>query len=148
MKRLMIGLAMVAAIWISSGAVAQDPDKLRKPDAQPVANADQLANADQIEHTEDMWFYLQELQRYDDPQIAIRRKEELKANQRRQRLAAMKWYGYSPGRPPANPIPSMGHHSPMWVGNGSNPYLWIGNAYQSTTLRVKVAKDGQTTIQR
>ncbi|MFO7902453.1 MAG: hypothetical protein R6U98_07325 [Pirellulaceae bacterium] len=142
MKRLMIGLAMVPAILISSGAVAQDPEKLPKSERQP------LANADEIEPTEDMWFYLQELQRYDDPQIAIRRKEELKAKQRRQRLAAMKWYGYSPGRPPANPMPTMGHHSPMWVGNGSDPYLWIGNAYLTTTVQVEVAKDGETTLKR
>lgn len=142
MKRLMIGLAMVPAILISSGAVGQDPEKLRKPEAQP------LTNADQMEQTEDMWFYLQELQRYEDPQIAIRRKEELKAKQRRQRLAAMKWYGYCPGRPPANPIPTMGRYSPSWVGNGSDSALWIGNAYLRNTVRVEVAQDRQPTLKR
>lgn len=139
MRRLIVGLLVVPALAISGGVSAQDPAKLEK------ANVQRLDNGEQVEHTEDMWFYLQELQRYDDPHMAIRRKEERKAKQRRQRLAAMKWYGYSPGRPPANPIPAMGHYSPSWVGNGSDPYVWLGNAYMTTTVRVKVADDGSST---
>ena len=141
MKRLTLGLAIVPAMLLGSVVVAQDLDKLQKPGAQLVPD-------DQVAQTEDMWFYLQELQRYDDPQMAIRRKAEKKAAQRRQRLAAMKWYGYSQSRPTANPTPIMGIYSPMWSGNGSDPYLWIGNAYVTTAVRVEAAPAGQSKVIR
>jgi len=140
MKQLMLGLAIVPAMCLGSIVMAQDLDKLQKPGAQLVPD-------DQVAQTEDMWFYLQALQRYDDPQIAIRRKAEKKAEQRRERLAAMKWFGYCPGRPSANPTPSMGVYSPMWAGSGSDPYLWFGNAYMGTTVRVEaVAKTESKTL--
>jgi len=82
-----------------------------------------------------MWFYLQELRRYENPQVAVRRKAEKKGEQRRHRLAAMKWYGYSQSRPTANSTPWTGVYSPNWVGNGADPYQWVGNVYISTTLR-------------
>ena len=83
-----------------------------------------------------MWFYMQELRRYDDPQVAIRRKAEKKAEQRRHRLAAQKWFGWSQSRPTASPTPWTGVYSPNWVGNGADPYHWIGNAYLTTAVRV------------
>ena len=49
--------------------------------------------------------YLQELKRYDDPQIARRRRAEKVSAERRARLAAQKWYGISKSRPQANPSP-------------------------------------------
>ena len=52
--------------------VAQDLDKFSRPAGQRPA-------VDQVAQTEDMWFYLQELRRYDDPQVVIRRKAEKKA---------------------------------------------------------------------
>ena len=139
MKQLVLGFVIVPAMLVCSVVAAQDVDKLQEPGKQiSPLEAD-------VAQTEDMWFYLQELRRYDDPQMAIRRKAELKGRQRRQRLAAMKWFGYSPSRPMANPIPSMGYASPMWAGNGSDPYLWIGNAYVTTALRVETAEKVSTT---
>jgi hypothetical protein len=135
---LIIGLALLPALLACSFAKAQDLDKLQQAGEQPQAT-------DEITQTEQMWFYLQELRRYDDPQVMIRRKAEKKARQRRQRLAAMKWYGYSPSRPMANPVPIMGYHSPMWSGNGGDPYLWVGNAYVQTTVRVETAEVSETT---
>jgi hypothetical protein len=132
MKRLILGAAILPAILLCSAVMAQDVDKLPKP-------GDQLQPSDDITQSEDMWFYLQELRRYDDPQVMIRRKAELKGQQRRQRLAAMKWFGWSQGRPTANPTPSMGYYSPSWLGNGSNPHLWVGNAYVRTTVRLDTA---------
>jgi hypothetical protein len=132
MKQLMLGLAVVPALLAGSIVLAQDLDKLQKPGTQLVPD-------DQVTQTEDMWFYLQELRRYDDPQMAIRRRAETKGRQRRERLAAMKWFGYSQSRPVANPTPSMGYYSPMWAGNGCDPFLWIGNAYVTTTVRVRTA---------
>ncbi len=133
MKRLILGFTFLPAMLVCSVLAAQDLDKLSKP------AANQEAGANDVAQTEDMWFYLQELRRYDDPQAVIRRKAERKGDQRRQRLAAMKWYGYSQSRPSANPTPSMGVYSPMWVGNGADPYQWIGNAYVTTVLRVETA---------
>ncbi len=142
MTRLIFGLTFLPAMLICSVLVAQDLNKLNRPAANPEAGVSDVAQ------TEDMWFYLQELRRYDDPQVVIRRKAELKAQQRRQRLAAMKWYGYSPSRPMANPTPSMGVSSPMWIGNGADPYQWIGNAYVTTVLRVETAAVSSTTKTR
>lgn len=41
-----------------------------------------------------------------------------KAEQRRQRMAGLAWMGYSPLRPPASPVPSMGTYS-GFVGMGT-----------------------------
>ncbi len=133
MKRFILGFAFLPAMLLCSVLAAQDVDKMN----QPAGN--QQAGLNNMAQTEDMWFYMQELRRYDDPQVVIRRKAERKADQRRHRLAAMKWYGYSQSRPSANPTPSMGVYSPMWVGNGADPYQWIGNAYVTTVLRVETA---------
>ncbi len=138
MKRLILGFTILPAMLICSVVAAQDLDKLPKA-------GDQIVVDNQTTQTEDMWFYLQELRRYDDPQTAIRRKAELKGNQRRSRLAAMKWFGWSQSRPSANPTPIMGYYSPMWAGNGSDPNLWIGNSYVTTAIRVEAAEARTTT---
>ena len=140
MRRIILGMAILPAILLCSAVAGQDLDRLQRP-------ADQSLTSDQVAQTEDMWFYLQELRRYDDPQVIIRRKARKKADQRRQRLAAMKWYGYSQGRPPANPTPSMGYYSPMWAGNGYDPFVWIGNAYVPTAVRVD-GSDAEPTASR
>src|SRR5262245_61403520 len=72
----------------------------------------------------ELWVYAQELRRHDDPALSVRRKAELKADQRLARLAAQKWYGFSNSRPEASPIPFMGQYSPGWVGNSWNRYDW------------------------
>ena len=77
----------------------------------------------------------------DDPQVVIRRKEEKKAEQRRLRLAAQKWFGMLPGRPTANPTPFTGAYSPMWVGNGYDPYHWVGSG---TITRTAIRIDDAT----
>ena len=53
----------------------------------------------EVTATPEMWFYEQALQRYDDPKYAIRAAAEQRAAQRRARIAAMEWYGYSNSRP-------------------------------------------------
>ena len=143
MKRLILGISVVPALLLCSMAAAQDPEGT----VEPVVTEQQEAFLDQIpapETTQDMWFYLQELRRYDDPHVMIRRKEEQKAEQRRLRLAAQKWFGMLPGRPNANPTPFTGAPAPMWVGNGYDPYHWVGSgSITRTTFRVT-----DTTIQR
>jgi hypothetical protein len=134
MRRLVLTFAMLPVLFGASTLMAQDGDRVLRPRGQDPA-------VDQVAQTEDMWFYLQELRRYDDPQVVIRNKAELKGEQRRHRLAAMKWFGWSQSRPSASPVPTMGVYSPTWVGNGSDPYHWIGNAYLTTAVRIDTHSD-------
>lgn len=112
------GLLCLAGMLMTERASAQDPVSLDRPvtDARLADVTPSMSN--------DLWLYLHEQRRADDPKQAIRRKAELKAEQRRQRLAAMKWYGLSNSRPTATTMPFMGTYSPTWVGNSGLPYGW------------------------
>jgi hypothetical protein len=87
--------------------------------------------------TPELWLYSQELRRHDDPAQAVRRRAELRADQRSARLAAMKWFGLSNARPQASPIPTMGIYSPTWVGNGPNRYDWVGVEDRAAVISVE-----------
>lgn len=76
--------------------------------------------------TPEMWFYQQEYRRYQSPAEAVRRNAEFRATQRRNRLAAQRWFGFSNLRPVANPIPFYGSYSPAWGSNTWNPAQWAG----------------------
>ena len=76
--------------------------------------------------TPEMYLYLHEQRRNDDPKQAVRRKAELKTAQRNQRLAAQKWFGVSNARPMASAQPFMDLYSPRWIGNGYNAFDWQG----------------------
>ncbi len=128
MKRLLFTVVVIPTVWFVASAGAQDPARLPRPLGQGPA-------VDQVAQTEDMWFYLQELRRHDDPQVLIRQKSEKKGEQRRGRLAAMKWFGWSQSRPTANPTPWTGVFAPHWTGNGVDPSMWIGSGYVTTAVR-------------
>lgn len=83
----------------------------------------------------DLYLYLQAMERYEEPRQAVRRKAEEKSAQRRDRLASMKWYGYSPSRPTTNYVPWTSSYGQHWVGNGPNPYSWYGTT-QVPVVRV------------
>jgi hypothetical protein len=87
--------------------------------------------------TPDLWLYSQEWRRHDDPAQAVRRKAEARTEQRMQRLAAMKWFGYSNSRPQASVTPFMSIYSPAWVGNGANRYDWVGVGYPETAVLIE-----------
>ena len=130
MRRLVLSFAFLPALFVSSVLIAQDGNnKVSSPLGVDPGES-------QVAQSEEMWFYLQELRRYDDPQVAIRHKAQQKASQRRHRLAAQKWFGWSQSRPTASPTPRTGVNSPNWVGNGSDPYQWVGNAYLTTAIRI------------
>jgi hypothetical protein len=76
--------------------------------------------------TPEMWLYMQQLQRHDDPELAVRRNAERRAAERHARIASRKWFGYSNVRPVASPTPVMGTYSPFWAGNDPNPQRWNG----------------------
>ncbi len=81
----------------------------------------------------ELWLYVQEQTRLEDPKYLVHRKAALKAEQRDQRLASSKWYGYSNSRPVASGMPFMGTYSPTWVGNGWNSFHWVGSTRPSIT---------------
>ncbi len=85
--------------------------------------------------TPEIWFYLQELRRYDDPKQAIRRNAEFRAEQLQNRLAAMKWFGQSNQRPIATPTPFMGTYSPMWSSNSADQFQWISHGAATAARR-------------
>ena len=132
MKKLMFALVLVA----SSPALAQQPAR--------VAKVNQPANLAEIEAapTEDMWFYSQEMQRYNDPQEMVRRNAEYRAAQRRTRIAFRKWIGYSQQRPIVSHTPFMSSYGPVWIIDAWDPFhgtdvLPISTAlgFDYTTLR-------------
>jgi len=139
MKRLILGVALIPALLIGTAALAQESEN-------PPKATEEKPVVDEASPTETMWFYLHEQKRYDDPQIAIRRKAEWKSAQRRLRLAAQRWFGYSASRPIASPTPMMGVYSPMWIGNGTDPFYWVGGGFATrTSLRVSSRVETTTT---
>jgi hypothetical protein len=109
---------IVLALGASQFAAAQEPDKAAQPPVHAVPSM--------VTPTPEMWFYEQELRRYEDPKLAVRRNAEMAAAQRAHRLAAMKWFGLSNSRPVASPVPFYSSYSPSWTGNSYDPYRWVG----------------------
>lgn len=141
MKRLILGIALIPALLIGTTVLAQESENPVKPAEAPTETTPAV---NETSPTETMWFYLQQQKRYDDPQIAIRRKAEWKSAQRRLRLASQRWFGYSASRPIASPTPMMGVYSPMWIGNGTDPFYWVGGGF-ATRTSVRVTSRVETT---
>ncbi len=125
MNRWQFALSL-AAMGLASHAYGQNGNARKEADAPKQLMPAQV--------TPQMWIYSQEMRRYEDPQQAVRRKAELKAAQRANRLAAMKWFGFSNARPQANPVPFMSVYSPTWVGNGYDRYDWVGASWPRSTV--------------
>jgi hypothetical protein len=117
MKRMIFALTGLLATTVT--AMGQETGK-----AAPKMDA-RIATSE-LKATPEMWFYEQELQRYNDPKLAVRKKAEFRTAQRERRLAAMQWFGMSNARPMASPTPVMGTYSPMWTSNYVDPYRWMG----------------------
>lgn len=118
----------LAAIVLSATVRADEPTEpshIRQTSATPPAPNVPIISPSEVAATPQMWFYEQSLARYNDPKTAIRATAELKANQRRARMAAMQWYGYSNSRPAAGIDPVDGPWGPQWIGNGYNPNNWL-----------------------
>lgn len=109
---------------------AQPPVARQAPVAKPV-----VANGPTV--PAEFWLYSEQVRRHDDPAQAVRRKAELRAEQRMGRIAAMKWFGFSNARPQASPIPMTGAYSPVWIGNGVDRYDWVGVSWPSNTVLVE-----------
>ena len=116
MCRVVISLAVCLVLLSASQSLAQTRG-MKAPSSESISSQPT---------TPQMWFYTQAVQRYDDPQLSVRRKAEARAVQRRNRLAAQRWFGYSNRRPLANPPPLCGSYAPGWTGNTFDPLLWSG----------------------
>ncbi|NLE39390.1 MAG: hypothetical protein GX621_15320, partial [Pirellulaceae bacterium] len=115
-----IGLAL--ALFMVPPTIAQDKSST---DSAVVPNV--ALSSGQVAPTPEMWFYEQQMREYLDPKLSLRRVIEQRSAERRARLAAMKWYGYSNLRPVAGPDPYNSEYSPSWGGNNSlYPYRWRG----------------------
>ncbi len=91
MKNVALVLA-AGVILFAPRAHAQQP-RATKRAADPKPPIEDVSSIAQM--TPEMWFYIQENRRYDDPKQMVRRKAEFKAVQRQRRIAAMQWYGFS-----------------------------------------------------
>jgi hypothetical protein len=137
-----LAVSLASLFLITSIASAQQPpakkaasSTLTAPQTtQPAAEHFTAPSLSAPPVTPELWVYSQERQRHDDPAQAVRRKAELKADQRLARLAALKWYGQSNSRPEASPIPFMGAYSPAWVGSTWNRYEWPAYSTSSVIL--------------
>jgi hypothetical protein len=127
MKRF--ALLTAGVLLMATSALAQDRGttvKLQAPAQTSSKPAVQTQGGSMAAVTPEMWLYLQEMQRHDDPEMAVRRKAEDRASHRQDRLAARRWFGLSNARPTASPIPVMGTYSPFWAGQSSDPNRWNG----------------------
>lgn len=104
-------------------------DRFRQPQQNDFIDAEEV--------TPEMWLYMQEMRRYDDPLQAVRRNAATRAAHRRARLAALQWFGFSNIRPHASPIPFSDVYSPMWISNSWNPYEWTGAGHSWSAVRVE-----------
>jgi len=122
MKKLMFSLAAVGAL-MAVEARGQEPTAARRNEL------DRPISLGELKPTPEMWFYEQELRRYEDPRTLVRRKAEFRAAQRQRRIESRKWFGLSNARPDASPEPMYGSYSPRWnSGNVYDPFGWSGRA--------------------
>lgn len=75
--------------------------------------------------TPEMWLYEKEIERHDNPAMAVRRKAELRGQQRAERLASQQWFGISNSRPIVSCTPATGGTlAPFWAGQSFDPNRW------------------------
>lgn len=111
MKGILLPASLLLLTAIAVDAAAQQPASRTGSNQQPALSPE-------------MWYYQQQLERYDDPKVAIRRNAEFQAQQRMARLETMRWYGYSPARPTASPTPFTSVYSNAWRASFHRPYAW------------------------
>jgi hypothetical protein len=122
MPRQLLFVTLIGLCFVSA-ASAQEQER-------PKVNLGEPSFSDlQPNMSPELWLYSQQVRRHDDPAQAVRRNAEQKAAQRTARLNAMHWFGYSNSRPQASGVPFMSVYSPVWTGNGYNPYNWAGGGY-------------------
>lgn len=98
--------------------------------AQAQRSSDTAKDQTNDEHSQ--WYYGGE----EKPKKSIaQQKAELKAEQRMDRLASLKWYGFMPGRPTAATMPFTTMYSPAWTRPGGQPFAWYTGYPQPIVYR-------------
>jgi hypothetical protein len=124
-----IPLSLLVAACASPSLAQDAPFDARRD--EPAHTAAQEGHSAQSLSPE-MWFYEKQLERHNDPAMAVRRKAELRGLQRAERLASQQWFGISNSRPLVMPTPSIGGiYAPFWSGNSYDPNRWRPYALQS-----------------
>ncbi len=120
-----LSLFVVLSATSSRAQEAVPPDTRR---SQPVPVFEEQVSSSSP-HTMEMWLYERERERererYENPQIGVRQKAELKGVQRQERLASLKWYGMNNSRPYVSSSPLLGgYQSSFWGSNTYDPNRW------------------------
>lgn len=137
MKRLTFALSTLFLLSAIPAMAQQRVPPPPRPAKQPAAKAPLTLGISpgEVTATPEMWFYQQELQQYQDPKLAVRKKAEFRADQRLRRMAALKWFGFSNQRPKAGTDPYDSDYSPSWTGNNNNyPFRWYGLGAPQVTV--------------
>ena len=121
MKRFTFALIVLAFAVTSHQAQAAEPDG--KPNDLRRAS---ITVSGTLSPTPEMWLYEQERLRSEDPDLYRLNVAQKKAMQRRQRLAAKKWYGISGTRPPAMGLRSNVNSVYTWGQSTYRRGLWTG----------------------
>lgn len=109
--------------------------------AQEISDSTPAASSEGVSQgapapTAEMWLYQQYKSDYQDPKMAVRKKAEFRARQRLNRLAALKWFGFSNQRPTCTSDPFHGDWSAAWRSNNSfYPSRWQGTGYGWIVVR-------------
>ncbi len=129
MKWLPSGLSICLLLVIAAPGLAQKPTAADVPVGNTIS-------VGEVTPTPEMWFYQQYQQQYQDPKTAVRAKAEERSTQRRARLAAMRWFGFSNSRPRAGTDPVHSDYSPAWTSRSANyPFRWGGYGVASVVVR-------------
>ncbi len=138
MKRLTIVLSFVSFLSATTALAQVAPTVPRSKPVTPRKTAavppprpaePPVSPGEMTTMTPEMWFYQQAMRRYDDPKNYVRQKAEYHTAQRLQRMAALKWYGFSNSRPTAVIDPIDSPFSPGWVSNSYYPNRWVAAGY-------------------
>jgi len=92
------------------------------------AMAQRSGTSDSPASEQNDWYYGSE-----EPEPAnsiAQQKSMLRAQQRMDRLASLRWYGFQPGRPTASGMPFTTMYSPAWSRPGGRPFSWYTGSPQ------------------
>jgi len=133
MRRLLLAMSLSATCLTASVALAQNPVR---PSGGAAARPDTVSSVrtGEVQATPEMWFYEQQMNRYNNPQEMVRQNAAFDAAQRKQRLTAMKWYGFSNSRPMVNPTPFGATYGQTWTSATVKPYSWAATTRQVQIL--------------
>jgi hypothetical protein len=92
------------------------PELMNVVPPAPAPTAVPPSSLSEIKATPEMWFYEQYMHEYKDPKNAVRANAAFAAQQRANRLAAMRWFGLSNSRPRISPDP-INVYPPAWSSN-------------------------------